>query len=133
MSYANNKGADQPAHPCSMISAFVFLYLDSIIILVSISKILSLYLASVAAQGGLCLTWSQTPKKFSRDVAHRIGRCPHLSSIVVVCRPHSLNIFSETTGPIKVKFHMELLWDGGTKLFKWSRSHDPDGRHPHIW
>ena len=30
-------------------------------------------------------------------------------------RPHSLNI-SETTGPIKVKFHMELLWDGGTKV-----------------
>ena len=23
---------------------------------------------------------------------------------------------SETTGPIKVKFHMELLWDGGTKV-----------------
>ena len=29
----------------------------------------------------------------------------------------SLNIFSsETTGPIKVKFHMELLWGGGTKV-----------------
>ena len=27
------------------------------------------------------------------------------------------NIFSsETTGPIKVKVHMELLWDGGTKV-----------------
>ena len=24
MSYANNKGADQPAHLCSLISAFVF-------------------------------------------------------------------------------------------------------------
>ena len=24
MSYANNKGADQPAHPRSLISAFVF-------------------------------------------------------------------------------------------------------------
>ena len=30
--------------------------------LVSISEIPSFYLASVAAQGGLCLTWSQTPK-----------------------------------------------------------------------
>ena len=37
--------------------------------------------------------------------AYRIGR-----------RPHSLNISSETTGPIKVKFHIELLWDGGTKI-----------------
>ena len=32
-------------------------------------------------------------------------------------RPHSLNIFSsETTGPLKVKFHIELLRDGGTKV-----------------
>ena len=27
------------------------------------------------------------------------------------------NIFSsETTGPIEAKLHMELLWDGGTKV-----------------
>ena len=62
MTYANNKGADQPAHPRSLISAFVVRCLDSIIPLVSISEISSLYLASVAAQTGLCLTWSQTPK-----------------------------------------------------------------------
>ena len=50
MPYANNKGADQPAHPRSLISAFVVVRcLDSIIPLVSISKISSLYLASVAA------------------------------------------------------------------------------------
>ena len=48
--------------------------------------------------------------------AYRIGR-PHSSVVVRRRRPHSLNIFSsETTGPIKVKFHMELLWDGGTKV-----------------
>ena len=29
--YANNKGADKPAHPCSLISAFVVRCLDSII------------------------------------------------------------------------------------------------------
>ena len=39
-----------------------FCCLDSIIPLISISEISSLYLASVAAQAGLCLTWSQTPK-----------------------------------------------------------------------
>ena len=39
--YANNKGADQPAHPRSLISAFVICCLDSIIPLVSISKIYS--------------------------------------------------------------------------------------------
>ena len=45
-----------------IISAFVVRCLDSIIPLVSISEISSLYLASVAAQAGLYLTWSQTPK-----------------------------------------------------------------------
>ena len=29
--YVNNKGADQPAHPRSLISAFVVHYLDSLI------------------------------------------------------------------------------------------------------
>ena len=62
MLYANNKGADQPAHLHSLIRAFVVRCLDSIISLVSISKISSLYLASVAAQASLYLTWSQTPK-----------------------------------------------------------------------
>ena len=38
-SYANNKGADQPAHPRSLISAFVVCCLDSIISLDSIAEI----------------------------------------------------------------------------------------------
>ena len=58
MPYANIKGADQPAHPRSLISAFVVRCLDSIIPPVSISEISSLYLASVAAQVGLSLPWS---------------------------------------------------------------------------
>ena len=36
--------------------------LDSVILLVSISEISSLYLTAVAAQAGLCLLCSQTPK-----------------------------------------------------------------------
>ena len=43
-------------------SVFLVRYLGSIIPLVSISEISSLYLASLAAQAGLCLTLSQTPK-----------------------------------------------------------------------
>ena len=39
MPYANNKGADQPAHSRSLISAFVVRILDSIIPLVSICKL----------------------------------------------------------------------------------------------
>ena len=38
-SYANNKGADQPAHPRSLISSFVIRCLDSIISIDSIAEI----------------------------------------------------------------------------------------------
>ena len=71
MSYANNKGADQPAHPRSLISPFVVRCLYSIISLDSIADISRLWLAAVAAQAGLCLAWSETPEDtFSRDEAH---------------------------------------------------------------
>ena len=53
--YANNKGADQPAHSRSLISAFVVRCLDSILLVVSISEI-------SAEQAALSLTWSKTPK-----------------------------------------------------------------------
>ena len=73
MSYANNKGADQPAHPHSLISAFVVCCLDTLISLDSIAEISRLYLASVAAQASLCLAWSETPEDtFCRVVAHFI-------------------------------------------------------------
>ena len=39
MLYANNKDADQPAHPRSLISAFVVHSLDSVMSLVSVTKI----------------------------------------------------------------------------------------------
>ena len=71
MSFANNKGADQPAHPRSPISAFVFRCLYSVMSLVSVTKISSLMLASVAEQASLSLTWSETPEyTFSHDDAH---------------------------------------------------------------
>ena len=71
MSYANSKGADQPAHPRSLISAFVVRCLDSVLSLVSLAKISSLLLASVAEQASLSVTWSETPEDtFSHDEAH---------------------------------------------------------------
>ena len=50
-----------------------------------------------------------SPKPKAHWWAYRLGRPP---SVI-----HTLNISSETTGPIKVVFHMELLWDGGTKVW----------------
>ena len=60
--YANNKDADQPAHLRSLISVFVIRCLDSIISLVPISEISSLYLASEAEQASLCLNWLKNRK-----------------------------------------------------------------------
>ena len=71
MLYANNKGADQPAHPQphSLISAFVIHCLDIIIIILAKPKISRLTLTSVAEQAGLSLTWSQTPEdRFFHDM-----------------------------------------------------------------
>ena len=71
MSYANNKGTDQPAHPRRLICAFVVCCLDSVMSLVSVTKISSPMLASVAEQASLRLTLSETPiDTFSCDETH---------------------------------------------------------------
>ena len=83
MSYANNKGAGQPAHLLSLISAVVVHCLDSVMSLVSVTKISSLMLASVAEQASLNLTWSETPEDtFSHDEAQMI-MCRTLKSKLV--------------------------------------------------
>ena len=69
--HANNKGADQHAHPCSLISTFVVLCLDSTTPLVVIFEISRLQLISAAEHAGLNLTWSKISEDtFSRNVAH---------------------------------------------------------------
>ena len=66
MPYANNKSADQPAHP----RPFVVRCLDSIMLLVSISEISRLLLIAVVKQTGLSHTWSKISEDtFSHDVA----------------------------------------------------------------
>ena len=62
MPYANDDGADKPAHPRNLISAFVVHRLDRIIPFLDKSEISRLQLALVAEQTGLSLTWAQTPK-----------------------------------------------------------------------
>ena len=81
MSYANNKGADQPAHPRSLISAFVVRCLDSVMSIVSVTKLSSLLLASVAEQASLNPTWSETPENmFSHDEAQLLVNTADRSS-----------------------------------------------------
>ena len=54
-----NKGADQLREADQRLC---FRYSDSTIPLLLKSEISSFYLSSVAAQAGLCQTWSETPK-----------------------------------------------------------------------
>ena len=70
MAYANIKGADQPAHPRSLISTFVVCCLDSMIYILAIYPKFEDSVASVAEQAGLNLTWLKISEDtFSRDVA----------------------------------------------------------------
>ena len=55
--FANNKGTDQPAHMCSLISAL----LDSMIFKLAIGEIPIFYLVSVA-ETGWSLALSETPE-----------------------------------------------------------------------
>ena len=63
MLYANNKGADKPAHPHSLIGAFVVRCLNNMIPLVSISEISGLCVTSVVVRTSLCPTWSRAPRQ----------------------------------------------------------------------
>ena len=61
--HANNKGADQPPHPRSLIITFVVRCLESIIDkLATGKKNVIIQLISVTEQIGLIHVWSETPK-----------------------------------------------------------------------
>ena len=73
MPYANNKGADQPAHSRSLISAFVVRCLGRIIPLVSISEISILYISCDRA-GRFESTLVANPEdRFSHDAGTDLG------------------------------------------------------------
>ena len=60
--FANNKGADMPAHPRSLISAFVIRLLESIMSRLATREIIIFQLASVVEQADLSLILSESPK-----------------------------------------------------------------------
>ena len=59
---ANNTGADQPAHPRSLISAFVIRFMERIICKLAAGEISIFQLVSVAEETGLNVALSETPK-----------------------------------------------------------------------
>ena len=70
MPYVNNKGADQPAHPRSLISTFVIRCLDSIISLVSLFAIS--WLTCLCSWAGWFESYlvENPDDRFFRDEAH---------------------------------------------------------------
>ena len=60
--FANNNGADQPAHPHSLISALVIHIMESIICKLATSEISVYCLVHVAEETGLKLAALQSPK-----------------------------------------------------------------------
>ena len=83
MPYANNKGADQPAHLRSLISTFVVRCLDSVICILAKSKVSRFWLASVVEQAGLNLTCSKIPEvKFSHDEAHMYSKSKQCATMM---------------------------------------------------
>ena len=58
--FANNTGADQPAHPRSLISAFVIRFLERNICQLNTGEISTFSLVSVAEETGLKLASSDT-------------------------------------------------------------------------
>ena len=85
MLHANNKDADQPVHPRSLISVSVIHYLDSVIPIDAKFKISRPWLASVAQQAGLSLTLSHTSEdRFSHDMPDLTFLCIMDSSILAI-------------------------------------------------
>ena len=69
-SFANNKGADQPAHPRSLISAFVIHYLENTVVKLAPCKIPFLWLVSVAEETVLIRLCWKPQDRFSPIEAH---------------------------------------------------------------
>ena len=91
------RGADQPAHLCSLISVFVIRWLDSIMPLVSVSRISRFLLASVAEQAGWILTWSEKSQRgFLMIWLRQISDCSFWSGSTLFVSP------SESFGCITV-------------------------------
>ena len=63
LGFTINIGADQPAHPRSLVSTFVIHFLKITIARLSMGKISSFLLVSVAEETGFSLPLLETPKK----------------------------------------------------------------------
>ena len=87
--FANNTGADQPAHLRSLISAFVIRILDSTILNLATGEISIFKLVLVAKKTGLKLALAVTPKTgflATRPTPHCMwGFCVGFCFVISLC------------------------------------------------
>ena len=60
--HANNKGADQPARPRSLINGFIASYLDAQFVVLATYIVSRSHIVYVAEQSDMKITWSQAMK-----------------------------------------------------------------------
>ena len=104
--FVNKKGADQPAHPRSLISAFVIHFLESNIFNLAKDEFSHFYLVSVAEETGLKLVLMETPKTgflVTRPILYYFY-ITDLSTACLFC-PGSLLVCSIVT----VSFHLSVI------------------------
>ena len=102
-------GADQPAHPCSLISTFVVCCLDSIISLVSMSEISSLTSYYGCAGRFVSYLVANPEDRFSRDEAQIIWTKKPVKEIRRVSDDKIIfHIFSQKN--VCYGYSLELLW-----------------------
>ena len=90
---ANNKGADQLAHPRSLISVFAIHKLNRIVFKLAPSEISLFYLVSVSEKAGVCMILSEALKTgfvasmfiyihVNADPVHKPGSCDmHIENV----------------------------------------------------
>ena len=89
LGFANNTGANQPAHPHRLTSVFVIRLSRSIISRLATSEISIFYLVSVAEETGLKLALSEIPK--TGFLAARLKGCKTIAwSVMLLQKKESL-------------------------------------------
>ena len=135
MQYANNKGADQPAHPRSLISTFVVHWLDSIIPL-------SFYIQNFKLLPSFCGCAGQfestlvtnTEDRFSRDKAHIILQLSSNTHLIVSLWGHPITYLIHIWAQMSKDWYdccsIMLLW---TILDVWLNSNTCTGLRRNSW
>lgn len=88
--------------------------------------LLQLMISKFVVAFNLMSKWSYMSVKC---LGHSFGRpWPRLPKF-----PKWILFLSKPVGSFETKYNLKASRLSGTKIYKWSESHDKDGRHSHLW